>query len=361
MRTTRSHYEILGLPRDATLTQIKRRYKQLVRKYHPDVAKDKATAHRLFLQIQEAYEVLSDSSRRRVYDATLTSQTTRTSSQVRGQAGPTDSISRYIKDAQFAFIQRRFNDAATYCKQALTIDGRNARVHAILGDVYRAQGKVNAATRAYSYAVQYNPADHESEKKLMNLIGKNVAQHQPRREESIPIPKRDIAVNTTWWAIAFFLLIMIGVYPGKPIPWLRVFIPQVSLWSWNLVGFIAGASVVVGIVLAVSGTVRHPDEELVFDSGSGWIAFPTGLILLFGSGVFFLGAAGFYFLVGLLQNNLSKSVMTTFACVICVVLLSALMYNPAATKQVLLFGGNVSFIPMLVGWYIGAMFRPLGD
>ena len=211
MRVTRTHYEVLGLPRDATIALIKRRYKQLVRKYHPDVAKDKETAHRLFLQIQEAYEVLCDISKRRAYDATLTSQAARSGSQVRGPSGPSGSIGQHLRDAQFAFIHRRFNDAAAHCKQALAIDGHNARAHAILGDIYRAQGKVNAATRAYSYALQYNPADRDTEKKLMDLVGKQTARRQPRREVSAPIPKGASAVNTTWGALAFFLLILIGI------------------------------------------------------------------------------------------------------------------------------------------------------
>ncbi len=71
MRTTRTHYEVLGLRRGAALAQIKRAYKKLVRKYHPDVARDKDTAHRLFIQIKDAYEVLSDPVRRRAYDETL--------------------------------------------------------------------------------------------------------------------------------------------------------------------------------------------------------------------------------------------------------------------------------------------------
>ena len=74
MRTTRTYYEILGLPRDATLAQIKRRYKQLVRKYHPDVAADKVTAHRLFIQIAEAYAALSDPVKRRAYDVTTAAE-----------------------------------------------------------------------------------------------------------------------------------------------------------------------------------------------------------------------------------------------------------------------------------------------
>lgn len=365
MRTSRTYYEILGLPRDATLVQIKRRYKQLVRKYHPDVARDKQTAHRLFIQITEAYEALTDPTRRRAYDATLDMERSRPSAQSSASTGSGGAhaqatpISKHLKDAQWAFIQRRFSEAANHCKEAIRIDERNAKAHAILGDIYRAQGKVDSAIKAYSYAVQYNPSDRETQTKLMNLVGRRFRAQT--RQQPVPVDQVRLArMNMIWWGAAFFLIMLIGVYPGEPISWLAVNIPQVSRWSWNLIGLMAAASAVIGILLALNGLVKHPDDELVFESsGSNWAVVPAGLILLIGSGFFFAGAALFYIVVGLIQSSLSKSVMTTFACVVVVVLLSALVYDPSAWEQVLLFGGNISFLPMCIGWYIGSMLKPL--
>lgn len=368
MRTLRNYYEILGLPRDATLAQIKRRYKQLVRKYHPDVAADKQTAHRLFLQIREAYETLGDSVRRRDYDASLdgeraraTAPSYRPSSAPREGVTPGSEVARLLKDAQWAFIQHRFQEAANHCKAALRIDGRNARAYSILGDIYRAQGKTNTAVRYYSYALQYNPADRESEKKLMNLVGRKIGLDR-RPAANTARPASSMTLNMVWWGIAFFLIMLIGVHPGEPIPRLGYYIPQVSKWSSNLVGLIAGASAIVGMLLSINGLVSHPDEELVFDSsGSNWAVIPTGFLLLVGSGFFFPGAAAFYIAAGLVQNSLSKSVLTCFVGVVGVVLLSALVYQPDARYQVIMFGGNVSFLSMLIGWYVGSAFKPLSE
>ncbi|MHB9038178.1 MAG: J domain-containing protein [Armatimonadota bacterium] len=359
MRTSRTHYEILGLPRDATLIQIKRRYKQLVRKYHPDVAEDKVMAHRLFIQIQQAYDTLTDPVSRRDYDAKLNSQIPKATSysshtSPQGQAG---GAVEHIRDAQFAFVQKRFHEAANHCKEALRLDPRNARAHVIMGDIYRAQGRGNNAVRSYSYAVQYNPSDRDTEKKLMDLVGRQVrnAAGAAQRPAS---QTRLAALNMVWWAVAFFLIIMIGVWPGQPIPQLKTFEPYVNLFSWNLIALMAASSVVIGILISINGLVSHPDEELVFDAtGGNWAVVPTGLILLIGSGFFFLGAAVFYLVMGLVQWNISKSVLITFGCVIGVVLLSSLTYQPKAMTQVLLFGGNVSFLSMLMGWYIGAAFK----
>lgn len=361
MRTMRNHYEILGLPRNATLAQIKRRYRQLARKYHPDVATDKEMAHRLFIQISEAYDVLSDSGRRRTYDATLSLEMPRpsgTASATTQQTSPRRSPSQHIKDAQWAFIQKRFTEAANHCKEALKDNPRNAQAHVILGDIYRLQGRSQSAANSYSYALQYNPQDRETEKKLTKLMGKRMSRDVVRERS---VDKSAVAaVNIAWWSIAFLLIILISVYPGTPIPWLQVYIPLISTWSWNLVGLMATSSMLVGMLISSNGLVGHPDDDLIFESGN-WTVIPTGLLLLIGSGFFFLGGAVFYIVVGSLQGSISRSMMITFACVVVIVLLSSVMYDPQARMQVWFFGGNVSFLSCLIGRYIGSAFKPMGD
>src|SRR5579872_1611112 len=65
---TRDYYEVLGVQRGASESEIKRAYRQLARKYHPDVAEDKEHASEYFKEINEAYEVLSDPQKREQYD-----------------------------------------------------------------------------------------------------------------------------------------------------------------------------------------------------------------------------------------------------------------------------------------------------
>jgi len=62
------YYKTLGIDRDATEAEIKKAFRKLARKYHPDVAKDKGTAEEKFKEINEAYEVLSDPEKRQKYD-----------------------------------------------------------------------------------------------------------------------------------------------------------------------------------------------------------------------------------------------------------------------------------------------------
>src|SRR5690348_8718524 len=64
----KDYYAVLGVSREASADEIKAAFRKLARKYHPDVAKDKATAEAKFKEINEAYEVLSDPDKRQKYD-----------------------------------------------------------------------------------------------------------------------------------------------------------------------------------------------------------------------------------------------------------------------------------------------------
>lgn len=62
------YYKILELTRDATVADVKKAYRRLARKYHPDLNPDDKEAQQKFQQINEAHEVLSDPEKRKKYD-----------------------------------------------------------------------------------------------------------------------------------------------------------------------------------------------------------------------------------------------------------------------------------------------------
>lgn len=63
----KDYYQIMGVARDATQDDVKRAYRKLARKYHPDVSKE-SNAEERFKEVGEAYEVLKDPEKRAAYD-----------------------------------------------------------------------------------------------------------------------------------------------------------------------------------------------------------------------------------------------------------------------------------------------------
>lgn len=68
MTTNKDYYEVLGVKKDATAADIKKAFRRLARKYHPDVNPGDTKAEQNFKEINEAYEVLGDSKKREQFD-----------------------------------------------------------------------------------------------------------------------------------------------------------------------------------------------------------------------------------------------------------------------------------------------------
>ncbi len=64
----KDYYDVLGVARSAPEAEIKKAYRKLARKLHPDVNPGDATAQKKFQEVQEAYEVLQDAEKRKAYD-----------------------------------------------------------------------------------------------------------------------------------------------------------------------------------------------------------------------------------------------------------------------------------------------------
>ena len=66
--TNKDYYKVLGVPKDAPTADIKKAYRKLARQHHPDANKGDSASEEKFKEISEAYDVLSDTTKRKEYD-----------------------------------------------------------------------------------------------------------------------------------------------------------------------------------------------------------------------------------------------------------------------------------------------------
>ena len=68
MADKRDYYEVLGVERGASQAEIKSAYRKLAKKYHPDSNAGNPQAEQMFKDVNEAYSILSDPEKKKLYD-----------------------------------------------------------------------------------------------------------------------------------------------------------------------------------------------------------------------------------------------------------------------------------------------------
>lgn len=190
MSLQRNYYEVIGVTPTATTDDIKKKYRELARQFHPDVVKDKTMGQKVFTQINQAYRVLADPEKRSQYDTTLLTDKVRSGTSVSAvsaapasgaaarpsqstasrdgataqpasqplSAQQTTTAARLMADAEGAMMQNKLGDVKVICDKVLEIDPRNCKALSLMGDALVQMGKPRDATAAYRLAQQIAPS-----------------------------------------------------------------------------------------------------------------------------------------------------------------------------------------------------------
>jgi len=407
----RTHYEVLGLPPEATVDQIKKRYRELVRKYHPDLNRDHPEYHEVFVRITGAYEVLSDTTRRARYDLDLRDKqrkqadarsgaygsapfTQRPTSPPGGASRPNPSgpppgtrppstagdfrarreaeqrkqaVARQMEQARQAFQRGNYREAQRLCEEVVQTS-RNAAAYDMLGDVYSRQGRYDEAIQCYTVAAQMLPNDgrimtklnravQQSRRSGPTTVGDDFLRNSAAYAPPANTQKRvGYQLAVTFFGLAIVLFMMAWPLGRSEAPIGLGFAPH---WTLSHLVFMAIDGLFAGAILAAAGWLRPPDQELLYQTfGLGRFNLPMG-VLLFLTGILFYPLALLLYLpIAYQQASVSRSVLSVFAAAFLLVLGFTFAAPRDGTVETLLLGGNVLFPAMLFGWFIGELFRP---
>ncbi len=393
MNKGKTHYEVLELPREATPDDIRRRFRELARKYHPDHHQEHPEYHEIFVRITQAYQVLSDEGKRAAYDLDLRQferrqqefrgtsygsapnnarpTTTRApQSGARGQRPSTggnqaqaelsrrrEAARRKLEEAKYQYLRGNLREAKRLCSEGLDYS-RMGEFYELLGDIAARQKRMDRAVEHYTVAAQMLPTNGLIMSKLNRVMERQGAT--PRRgapRSSGMSPAKGvfrIAVSTAGLAVVTLLCL---TWKDLGADKLELF--PVRNWTYPQIFFMLFAGLAAGATLAMAGVLGPVQDELVVTPPTGSRRpFPVGAILgLFG--IVFLPLAFIaYMLVSFRAQSLSVSVMTLFGAAVGLMLIFATIATGEAQGETLLFGGNVLFVSMLAGWIFGDLFRP---
>jgi|GEM_PF-1830423 len=349
-RRSRNAYDTLGLPRSASTTQIRARYRHLVRGYRRDLAPSQLLGDEQFREWTNAYLVLLGPDRKE-YDRRVR--------ETRGKAEPEDMLTglsegrRLLIEAEAAFFQRKLNEAVELAKSAVKSAGRDAEGFALLGDILREQGKYANALTMYNYAIQFDPNNRRYWQRLQDVTALRDGKSLPKKLTR----ERSSALRRPLWVWSFVGLALIGV--------------EVSIFllrnNWGELGMLnlprnftyaaIADGFLLGLALAATSLIGPFDDELLWYqvAGFGTETTPVGIFIALPGIVFFWAAPAFYVIVSLLDEHFSLSVAIGLVVCAAVTLGFSFLAPDASKRTIQVLGGNLVFFGFLCGWLIGSI------
>jgi len=145
VKQQQTYYDLLSIHRDATLDEIKRAYRRLARRYHPDVNPGDRTALEMFQQIAQAYQVLSDPNARAQYDQQTFAVEREGAAEEAPSAEPPSTAADYYQRGVRQARRGHFREAIAAYTQAIQLNPTFA-------DAFNQRGFVHSKLHDYSAA-----------------------------------------------------------------------------------------------------------------------------------------------------------------------------------------------------------------
>ena len=181
MSAKRDYYEVLGVSKSSSIDELKRQYRKLALKFHPDRNQHQDTEEH-FKEISEAYAVLSDTRKRQLYDSHGHAGVDgRYSNQdifqgvQRGGGFDSNDVWGWRNKASALYFLGKYDEAIKCYDRAITIDPNNPVLWNNKGLALYNLGKFDEAILSYEHAITIDPSDADawnSKGDSLNSIGK---------------------------------------------------------------------------------------------------------------------------------------------------------------------------------------------
>lgn len=365
------HYSILGVANDASREEIRVAFRQLARLYHPDRNPSQEAAEK-FLAAKEAYEILGDEDRRKVYDsfrkprakatpnaAPRPESTPRTepaqpkAQQGRGSDASKEEFLRHrkrLEELQKLSAASRWGDATDLANEILNSGKNEPLAFAVLGDAARLRGEYPEAAKQFAFALQFDPANDVYQKMHVAMLdASNRRKNDVARDPGEKSP-------TAFFAGVFVVVSAICYSAmNKESPLMPWFDP-ISTWGIGMWGML----VVCGIAIGVSLSACELLDSFDLGGGVAGYRFHPGVLVAVISLLNFWLAAGIYFLVGVSQRSFHTSLTRLIVYVIVAAVgisFARFGHGWTAVGQTMIWGGGVIYLTGLLGWFVADSLR----
>jgi curved DNA-binding protein CbpA len=167
MSSKRDYYEVLGVSKSTSIDELKKQYRKLALKFHPDRNKS-AEAPEHFKEISEAYAVLSDAEKRQLYDQHGHAGVDgRYSNEdifqgARGGGFDTNDVWGWRNKGGTLYFLGKYDEAIKCYDKAIEIDPDNSVVWNNKGLALSSLGKYDEAIKCYDKVIEIDPNDADA-------------------------------------------------------------------------------------------------------------------------------------------------------------------------------------------------------